>query len=64
MTGDEKCPICNGRGEVPAGFYSGAPSPDGRRETCRTCGGSGLVVAEAADQGDAVGSPVDLTFRG
>lgn len=42
-----RCPVCDGRGNVPYGFYSGqpvgsttaAPLP----EPCRSCAGSGLV---------------------
>ena len=39
-----KCPVCEGRGEVQAGFYGGfgaltSVSP----ETCRTCNGKGVI---------------------
>lgn len=41
-----KCPVCEGRQTVPAGFYDGlatgtAPEP------CRTCNGKGAVAVEA-----------------
>ena len=45
------CPVCNGRGTVPPGFYN--PSPDGvhgitqtdcHTETCRSCGGKGYIL--------------------
>lgn len=36
------CPVCNGKGAVPPGFYSGNPevSPP---EKCRACGGVGYI---------------------
>lgn len=43
-----RCPVCDGRGIVPNGFYravgvnewvSGSTTP----ETCRSCGGCGVV---------------------
>lgn len=41
------CPVCNGTGKVPAGFYdlhntdhSTTPTTP---ETCRTCNGEGIV---------------------
>lgn len=43
-----KCPICNGTGTVPNGFYN--QNLDGwytstttRDETCRSCNGTGIV---------------------
>jgi DnaJ-class molecular chaperone len=41
-----KCPVCNGTGKVPRGFYKddyGAPTLDGYHEYCRSCNGSGIV---------------------
>lgn len=42
-----KCPVCNGRGFVPNGFYSTTNeswySSSTAPETCRTCNGSGMV---------------------
>jgi DnaJ-class molecular chaperone len=44
-----RCPVCNGNGLVPAGYYSGAimngyrSSADTASETCRSCKGSGVV---------------------
>ena len=41
-----KCPVCSGRGQVPSGFYDQiglASSIDTSTETCRSCGGSGIV---------------------
>lgn len=44
------CPVCKGRGFVPAWFYlvdpdceSFAWNTTGGTETCRTCGGSGVI---------------------
>ncbi|MFA5238252.1 MAG: hypothetical protein WC476_00910 [Phycisphaerae bacterium] len=53
----EICPVCNGRGLVPAGFYNvgskidytyrgtttGCSSP--KPETCRTCKGRGVLYS-------------------
>jgi len=43
-----RCPVCGGRGLVPAGFYNigvfGGGSTTATSETCRACGGSGLVA--------------------
>lgn len=42
-----RCPICEGRGTVPAGFYTGtAPTVmlgGTAAETCRGCGGAGII---------------------
>jgi len=50
MTHSEKCPVCGGKGMVPAGFYN---STDGNwvttstvPETCRSCGGKGYIVID------------------
>lgn len=41
----QRCPICEGRKVVPAGFYSfrlaGTTNPD----PCRQCGGTGMIAA-------------------
>lgn len=48
----QKCPICEGRGIVIAGFYTTLPDCYGyssnTTETCRTCLGSGKIL-EAPD---------------
>ena len=43
-----KCPVCNGKGFVAAGFYSAATDcyPVLTNETCPTCHGQGIVWAE------------------
>lgn len=59
-----RCPVCEGRGTVPAGFYTAGATD---AETCRTCGGSGMVVVEAATDrrpGPGDDDPRDLTYRG
>ncbi len=43
MNGEwQACPVCFGRGFVPAGFYGVAVGTNG--ETCRTCNGTTVVV--------------------
>jgi hypothetical protein len=46
----ELCPVCKGRGQVPAGFYQGfgslkqrCISPGLLPDVCRGCGGTGVV---------------------
>lgn len=42
-----KCPVCDGRGFVPNGFYNTTTqeyvSVNTTPETCRSCGGTGVV---------------------
>jgi len=38
----QKCPVCEGRGVLPAGFYDGPTSTS--LETCRMCKGSGVIT--------------------
>lgn len=45
------CPVCNGRGHVPNGFYSvvggtGWTTSSITPEICRSCNGTGIVWAE------------------
>lgn len=45
----QKCPVCEGRGEVPMGFYNLCFGyiPNGTcitPEICRTCQGKGIIV--------------------
>jgi hypothetical protein len=41
-----KCPVCDGTGKVPAGFYSnGYGSTNACPEQCQTCKGIGIVWA-------------------
>ena len=50
-----KCPVCNGNGLVPNGFYmqttgewaSTSVSP----EPCRSCGGNGIVYGSQYSEG-------------
>jgi len=48
----DKCPICEGRGFVPAGFYgeTHGKAIECRNEECRSCHGKGIV--SAIDFGD------------
>lgn len=44
----EKCPICNGTGWVPLGFYNGfiagtSPTTSPMQEPCRSCTGRGYI---------------------
>ena len=46
MTTPHRCPICQGQGTVPPGFYeelNTGTSISSNRPICRTCGGSGLL---------------------
>lgn len=41
-----KCPVCEGRGQVPAGFYHQYVSPSVVNtcpETCKSCSGKGVI---------------------
>jgi len=45
-----RCPVCNGNGLVPIGFYNTTPeywtsSNASTTETCRSCLGKGYVLA-------------------
>jgi len=45
----ERCPVCEGTGIVPGGFYNTTNPYDGwtssiSSETCRSCGGIGYVI--------------------
>ena len=45
MSQPYKCPICEGTGKVPAGFYSmGVVVSDSKSETCRSCQGTGIAI--------------------
>ena len=51
----QKCPVCDGRGVVEAGFYGG----DGNEvyvepEACRTCKGFGVIVLKVAIEVDSL----------
>ena len=41
------CPICNGKGIVPNGFYLGTSktwtTPNATPEKCKSCNGTGIV---------------------
>lgn len=38
-----KCPICEGRGNVPFGFYGRSEVEGGPTELCRQCEGKGVI---------------------
>ena len=54
MTLQQKCPICEGHGNVPGGFYNALPnspwSSTNVSETCRNCAGSGVVYVYQGNQ--------------
>ena len=37
------CPVCEGIGKVPGGFYDGNPNPVLAREECKPCSGIGIL---------------------
>ncbi len=39
----QKCPICEGRGLVPCGFYSGPLQTSTTPEQCQPCRGAGIL---------------------
>lgn len=42
----QKCPVCEGRGQVPHNFYYNNESPsiiNNCPDTCRTCNGRGII---------------------
>lgn len=44
----QKCPVCNGRTEVPEQLYDGLTTrSDYKMTTCKSCQGKGYVVIEA-----------------
>jgi len=42
----QKCPVCEGKGKMPADFYPDTAETTEKWVTCRTCNGSGIVVLE------------------
>jgi hypothetical protein len=48
----QRCPVCEGRGSVPIGFYvSVGVNTSTMPESCRTCSGKGIVQRpESEDQ--------------
>ncbi len=61
----EKCPVCEGRGTLPGGFYEPAASTVAPPETCRSCGGRGVILPteQALSAADVAADPLDLTYR-
>jgi len=47
------CPVCNGRGLVPAGFYrvDNYTTTSKMPETCQSCGGSGVLYVPEGQRG-------------
>ena len=44
MSTPHKCPVCEGRGHVPAGFYARATAMHNTApETCKACDGAGVI---------------------
>ena len=50
MITQQRCPICEGHGNVTGGFYTMIPGCNGisssATEQCRNCGGQGIVYVE------------------
>jgi len=44
------CPVCEGRGEVAAGFYM--DSTTSAPEKCKSCWGCGYIVIDQNDDGE------------
>lgn len=57
----EVCPVCEGRGTLPSGFYEPPARANAGPVTCRTCGGRGALLSEGAEPIPA--DPLDLTYR-
>jgi DnaJ-class molecular chaperone len=44
----ERCPVCEGRGMVPQGFYGEqSVATQTGTEPCRSCGGAGIITTPA-----------------
>jgi len=46
MSTPHRCPVCQGVGQLPNGFYntcSMGSTTDASSENCRTCGGQGFI---------------------
>lgn len=52
-----KCPVCEGRGTVPCGFYSSGSNNTGP-ERCRSCGETGFLWGPLLDPY----SPADMRY--
>ena len=51
----QKCPVCNGNGQVSGGFYSHAGdygfwASAHIMEICRICNGKGIIIAPSLEQ--------------
>ena len=47
MSQPHLCPVCGGRGTMPAGFYSDAGlTSSTASETCKTCKGEGVLWSQ------------------
>ena len=47
-----KCPVCEGRGNVPGGFYGGCGlygCSTSSMERCRQCKGTGIIWSEEGE---------------
>lgn len=53
----QKCPVCEGRGEMQASFYDGAQADIGAVQKCKSCEGKGILFAP-----EGGGSPVYLSY--
>jgi len=44
------CPVCNGSGNVPNGFYDAGLTIITSPETCRSCNGTGIIYGEETEK--------------
>lgn len=57
----QKCPVCEGRGLLPHGFYipnEQFTSSNTTPEICKTCGGKGIIVSPV----EITGSPISPIY--
>ncbi len=46
----QKCPVCEGRGTLPCGFYAPAMATSSvSPEICKTCNGQGIIIKPLLD---------------
>lgn len=64
------CPVCQGRGVVPAGFYQACHhgvTSDAADQQCKSCRGEGIVWGDSHEEGVRIPSrmvDVDREIRG
>ncbi len=61
MTVAQKCPVCEGKGKMPPGFYPDGAS--GQWIDCRSCSGRGIVFGYQTDAPVYVPVPSVTPYR-